>query len=74
MNDADKAPARFAILTMLRLVAVAMIGGGMLVAFGENDWLSADMRVPVGLVLIGIGIVDLVWMVPKLARRWRTPQ
>jgi hypothetical protein len=74
MTNESKAPARFAILSALRLIAALMIAGGILLAFGDNQWLGEDIRLPVGLILIGIGMVDLLWMVPMLARRWRSPQ
>lgn len=74
MSEVDKAPARYAILSVLRLLAVAMIGGGMLVAFGENEWLAGDIRVPAGLAIIGVGLVLLLWAIPTLRRRWRSPQ
>ncbi len=74
MTDESKAPARFAILSVLRLVAAAMIAGGILIAFGDNQWLGEDVRVPAGIVLIGIGIIEMVWVVPMLARRWRSPE
>jgi hypothetical protein len=72
VTDESKAPGRFAILSVLRLVAAAMIAGGILVAFGDNQWLGEDVRVPAGIVLILIGIADMVWLVPMLARRWRS--
>jgi hypothetical protein len=72
VSDESKAPARFAILSVLRLGAAAMIAGGIIVAFGDNQWLSENVRVPVGIALILTGIVDMVWLVPMLARRWRS--
>jgi hypothetical protein len=74
VNDESKAPARFVILTIVRLMAAAMIAAGILIGFGENQWLGEDIRVPVGIALILIGIVDMVWLVPMLARRWRSRQ
>jgi Na+/phosphate symporter len=72
VSDESKAPARFAILTVVRLSAAAMIAGGILIAFGDNQWLGEDVRVPVGIGLILIGIVDMLLVVPMLARRWRS--
>lgn len=72
MTDESKAPARFAILSVLRVLAAAMIVGGILIAFGDNQWFGEDLRLPVGLALIGIGLVDMLWMVPMLTRRWRS--
>lgn len=74
MKADDAAPVRFAILSAVRVLAALMIAAGLIVAFGDNQWLSEDIRVPVGLLVVAIGVVDLLWLVPMLARRWRSPQ
>jgi ABC-type enterobactin transport system permease subunit len=73
-TEPDPARARFLVLTLLRVVSALMIGGGVLVAFGDNQWLAEDIRVPVGAALVIIGFIDMIWLVPTLARRWRSPQ
>jgi hypothetical protein len=66
--------ARFFTITLLRIASVLMIAGGLILAFGEREFLDPAIGYPLGLFLIVNGFVDLFIVVPMLIRRWRTPQ
>lgn len=76
MNDpsdpADPARRRFAILSLLRLMAAAMIAVGIVIAAGRIDWVDNAIVLPLGLGLIGVGLADMLLIVPILTRRWRS--
>lgn len=65
----DPAQARFFIISILRLLGVAAVILGILIARGAIGWPA-----PLGYALLVVGLVD-VFVVPQvLARRWRTPK
>lgn len=68
------AKRRFFAITAIRISAAFFIAFGIIIAFGNNQWLGADIRVPVGLGLTMVGIVDYIVIIPMLARRWRSRQ
>ncbi|GFM29949.1 hypothetical protein [Novosphingobium sp. PY1] len=69
MSERDPAAARFAVIQIVRLLGVAFVVAGILVANGAYplpSWL--------GYILIAVGLAD-TFIVPKvLARKWRTPK
>ncbi len=73
MTEYDPAPRRFAILSMLRVVAALMVVAGIVIAFGSRDIVPRDMKWPVGGALMLIGFVDILVLIPLFARRWRSP-
>lgn len=72
-TDADPARNRFALLSVLRMAAAALIAMGIVVAYGRLDSISADMALPLGLALIAAGLIDIIVVIPMLTRRWRSP-
>lgn len=68
----DPARSRFAALTLLRLCAIALIAFGAALAAGRVAWVDAGLAFPIGLVLVGVGLFDLIVFVPMLVRRWRS--
>jgi hypothetical protein len=69
MSERDPAARRFATIQLVRILGVAFIVGGLLVANGRwpgPDWL--------GYVLIANGLVDAFVIPPILIRKWRSPQ
>ena len=66
------AKKRFFAITALRIGAAFFIAFGIIIAFGNNQWLGQGVRVPVGLGLTLVGIVDYIVIIPMLARRWRS--
>jgi len=68
MND-DVARTRWFLLSLARIVGVALVVTGLLVTQGTIGW-----PINFGYALIIFGIVD-VFVVPQvLARRWRSPK
>lgn len=64
----DPARARFLVINLVRLIGVAMILLGILVA---EDMI--ELPTEAGYVLVALGLAE-VFLVPRLlARRWRTP-
>ncbi len=74
MTGPDPARSRFAILSAVRLTAAIMVGAGIVIAFGEREFVSEAVKMPLGLGLIAIGFIDLLVLVPMLTRRWRSQQ
>ncbi len=68
----DPARSRFMAITLLRLIATLLIAGGIIIAFGQLDWVDSDYAMPIGIAMSAIGIVVLVVMIPRLTRRWRS--
>lgn len=68
------AKKRFFVITAIRISAAFFIAFGIIIAFGNNQWLGQGVRVPVGLGLTLIGLVDYIVIIPMLARRWRSRQ
>lgn len=71
-QPSDPARQRFVALIALRFAAALLIILGMAVALESLDLVGADMAKPVGLTLIIIGMLDLMIVIPMLARRWRS--
>lgn len=71
-NTPDPARARFAMLTVLRFVAAAMVVAGALLLSGNIAAIPSEVGIPLGIALMGIGIVDLLVIVPMLVKRWRS--
>ncbi|MBD3729007.1 MAG: hypothetical protein IE933_04810 [Sphingomonadales bacterium] len=68
MSERDPAAARFAVISILRLMGVAMVLGGVVIVSGNSSlpqW--------AGWVLVVIGMGDTFIVPQMLARRWRTP-
>jgi hypothetical protein len=74
MPEPDAAKARFFVITGLRGAAALMIVAGMIIGFGEREFIDPVIRLPVGLALIGVGLIDLLVVVPLLIRKWRSQQ
>jgi len=75
MNGPDPAPdpakARYFALNFTRLLGVAFVIFGMLVA---KDRVLAGLPDWVGYLLIASGLVDVFVLPALMARRWRTPK
>lgn len=71
MNEPDPAKSRFFALNLTRLMGVAFVIFGMLVATGR---VLADLPDWVGYLLIANGLVDVFVLPAFLARRWRSPK
>lgn len=69
----DPARSRFAILSLLRMFAAALIAIGMIIAYGRLDPIADDLAMPIGIALIAAGLIDIIIVVPMLTRRWRSP-
>jgi len=68
MND-DPARNRFFRIQAVRLLGVACVVLGMLIAAGR-----IECPVWLGYLLIANGLVDVLILPAVLARRWRTPK
>lgn len=73
-EDDALARNRFIALTACRVIAALMVMFGIVIAQGKLDWVGADLAAPLGYGLVIIGFVDLLFIVPMLARKWRSPQ
>lgn len=73
-EPADPARQRFAALSLMRLVAAALIAMGIVIAYGRIDAVPADVAMPLGLALIAAGLIDIIIVIPMLTRRWRSPE
>lgn len=59
---------RWLVMNAIRISGVVMVALGMLITQGAIPW-----PVPIGYVLLVVGLVD-VFVVPQLlARKWRSP-
>lgn len=67
MTD-DPARARFFILQMVRMAGVAMVLVGLAITQG-----AIDLPPAIGVVLIGIGFIDVFFVPRILAKRWKSP-
>lgn len=65
---------RWLALSAMRILAAVMVMAGLLIAYGERDWVDPAIRLPLGLAIAAIGFFDFLVVVPMLARRWRSPQ
>ncbi len=68
MTDDDLSRRRFFVIGIFRLIGVAMVMLGILIARGVIGWPAAA-----GYVLIAVGLADTFVMPQILARKWRTP-
>ena len=68
----DPARARFMALTMLRFAAALLVSFGLVIALGNRDWLAPRTGLIVGMVMVAVGLFDLLILVPRLLRRWRS--
>ncbi|KPL69620.1 hypothetical protein SZ64_16880 [Erythrobacter sp. SG61-1L] len=69
MSDDKRARDRWATISIVRLVGVAMVLAGALVVRQIIEWPKEA-----GYALIVVGLID-VYLVPQiLARKWRTPK
>lgn len=71
MSEKDPAAGRFAAIQITRLLGVACVIAGMLIATGRilpglPDW--------VGYLLIANGLVDIFVIPSILIKKWRTPK
>jgi peptidoglycan biosynthesis protein MviN/MurJ (putative lipid II flippase) len=71
-RPSDPARARYFTLSLMRVMAALMIVAGMVLAFGERDWLDRDVAIPLGYGLIALGFFDLLILLPMLLRRWKS--
>ena len=69
MTEKDPAAIRFAQIQFIRLLGVAFVVSGMLVAVGR-----APLPEWVGYLLIASGLVGVFVLPQVLARKWRTPK
>lgn len=71
MNESDPAARRFFQINFTRLLGVAFVIFGMLVATGRvlPQWPHW-----VGYLLIANGLVDVFVLPVVMARKWRTPE
>lgn len=73
MSD-DPARGRFFTIQAVRLAGVAFVVIGMLIVTRRivlPAWLGAPW---IGYVLIANGLIDVLVIPTKLARRWKTPE
>ncbi len=68
----DPARQRFFLLLGLRIGAMLMMLIGATLATGRSLLFGAA-SLPVGIVLLVIGTLDLLIVIPLLMRRWRSP-
>jgi hypothetical protein len=74
MAEPQSDKGRFFTIAVARLIAAALVMAGMILAFGEREFLDPSISLPLGLILIGVGFVALFLVVPFLIRRWRSLQ
>ena len=71
MSEKGPAARRFAAIQITRLIGVACVTLGMLIA---TDRMLPNVPQWVGYVLIANGLVDVFVIPPILIRKWRTPK
>ncbi|MEJ2409478.1 MAG: hypothetical protein P8Y48_09080 [Novosphingobium sp.] len=71
MSGRDPAAARFAAIQITRLIGVACVTLGIMIA---TDRLLPDLPNWAGYILIANGLVDVFVIPPILIRKWRTPK
>lgn len=71
-NASDPARSRFFAITGLRIIAIALIATGTAMAAGRIAWVDPGVALPIGIIMIGAGLFDLIVIVPKLVRRWKS--
>lgn len=73
MTTADPAKGRYIALMALRIMATVMIVGGIILAFGERQWLEPETQRILGYGLMAVGFFDLLIVIPIVIRRWKSP-
>lgn len=73
MTTADPAKSRYIALMALRIMATVMIVGGIILAFGERQWLEPETQRILGYGLMAVGFFDLLIVIPIVIRRWKSP-
>lgn len=73
MTTADPAKSRYIALMALRIMATVMIVGGIILAFGERQWLEPETQRMLGYGLMAVGFFDLLIVIPMVIRRWKSP-
>lgn len=69
MNDDESlAKQRFLMLSAVRLAATALTVVGLLIIAGK-----IDVPRPAGVVFTILGVLELVFLPPFLARKWKSP-
>ena len=58
MTTADPAKGRYIALMALRIMATVMIVGGIILAFGERQWLEPETQRMLGYGLMAVGFFD----------------
>lgn len=71
MSEKDPAAARFAAIQIVRVVGVAGVTLGMLVA---RHRLQPALPAWVGYVLVAGGLIGVFVIPPILIRKWRSPK
>lgn len=74
MTADDPAKNRYMVMMALRVAATLMVVGGVVLAFGERQWLDPETQRIVGYGLMLVGFFDLLVVIPMLLRRWRSPR
>lgn len=73
MSDADPARSRYMVLMAMRGIATLMIVAGVVLAFGDRQWLEPETQRMLGYGLLLVGFFDLLVAVPMMLRRWKSP-
>lgn len=73
MTTADPAKSRYIALMALRIMATVMIVGGIILAFGERQWVEPETQRMLGYGLMAVGFFDLLIVIPMVIRRWKSP-
>lgn len=71
MTQPDPAATRFAIINITRILGVAFVVVGMLMASGR---LFAGAPQWIGYLFIANGLIDVFVLPVFMARKWRTPK
>lgn len=71
-NAEAQARTRFIMLSLLRFIAAAAILFGIVLAFDKLSAVPHEIGQPMGYALVGVGLIDLLLVIPFLARRWRS--
>ncbi|MCB2048310.1 MAG: hypothetical protein KDE32_08790 [Novosphingobium sp.] len=68
MSEPDPARARWMVIQMVRWTGLGMFVFGMLIYAGK-----IDLPPEVSWALMGVGLLDALFMPTVLARMWKTP-
>lgn len=69
MNEDDQAKARWMTIQIVRWTGLGLFIVGLLVFAGR-----IDLPGIAGYVLMGVGLIDALFVPTLLARRWKTPR